>query len=475
VTAVGEAAAARKTDPSAPRVRRGHFEFEQLIGCGGMGIVFRARDPRLDRRVALKLWNLDAERAELALRHEALCQAQISHPNVVTIYETGKIGADMYLAMEYVDGMDVRRSLARRSLLWQQTLALFIHAGRGLAAVHARGLVHGDFKPENVLLGRDGRVLVADFGLARAVGEFEGGGTRAYMAPERLEGRLGNEASDQFSLCVALWECLHGVRPFAGDTATELLAAMRAGQMQTGPGVFVAPEVLRRVLRKGLSWEPAQRYANVDALVRQLHAVPMQLRRRRRRWVLAGGVVSLGLIAALGRRPGTQDASAGESAHTQTKTTPEQMPTTSVDTRTLSGSELAAMIERGEFDAARARWERQQSAARMAGESSAVLSVAVAQAFVDTARKSADPKIALECAGDAMMVASSIPLEFDVTPEAAAAAERLLQATLELIEVAEEAAAVGERISAAAAELNDELNPIVEVDSKHSAVPLAIE
>jgi hypothetical protein len=494
-TAVTETRGMRLVDPDVPRIRLGPFELERLLGCGGMGIVFEARDPELDRPVALKLWNLDAERAELALKHEALCQAQISHPNVVTIYETGKIGDDVYLAMEYVDGMDVRRALRKRTLVWQQILALFIHAGRGLAAVHARGLVHADFKPENVLLSRDGQVLVADFGLARAVGEFEAGagerkhragGTRAYMAPERLEGRPGNEWSDQFSFCVALWECLHGVRPFAGETREELLASMKAGELRVGLGAIAAPGLLRKVLRKGLAFDPMDRYESVDELLRELHSVPTRVRWRRRGRVLGVvvGVVAV-LVAVLRGEPGTEERSRSEDAHAYFWITPQPDPTLTTGTPDLDAEvvdpdralaaemsagggteadeltveELVAMIDGGtlkELNDAREACENQRVAARMNVESSVALLLPVARAFMHEARvrETEDPETALVCARNAWFVASSIPLEYGVRPQEAAAAGSLMTAAADMI---------------------DELRPRVEAQSKHSTVPSTLE
>jgi hypothetical protein len=462
--AVSEARAARKVDPDAPCVRLGRFELEQLLGCGGMGIVFRARDPELDRPVALKLWNLEVDRAEIALRHEALCQARISHPNVVTIYEAGKLGDDTYLAMEYVDGMDVRRWLRRRSMVWQQTLALFIHAGRGLAAVHSRGLVHGDFKPENVLLGRDGRVLVADFGLARAVGEFEVengersktvGGTRAYMAPERLEGRLGNAWSDQFSLCVALWECLHGVRPFAGESAQELLMAMAVGKLQTGPAAVAVPELVRTVLRKGLSLDPTERYQTIDALLTELLAVPTRVHRRRRRRVLGVAAAVVGMVAFVvqGRAEAPAD---DDAAHIEVGIIPDAEPTLLPSPSALTVDELVEMVARGQLDEAHARWTEWQRVGWDKAESSAIFSLHVATAFLDEAARleQQDPETALRSARFALQVAVSVPLELEATEEDAAEADEL---------------------TARAASLIVQLAPIVASQPKQSTVPSTLE
>jgi serine/threonine protein kinase len=202
------------------------------IGAGGMGVVYAAYDPELDRRVALKLlrpdrFGSDADR--LRLLREAQALARLADPHVVSVYDTGTFGDRVFVAVELVEGETLRQWLgglraAPRS--WREVLARFLPAGRGLAAAHAAGLVHRDFKPENVLLGRDGRVRVADFGLAEAAPEPGGKlaalpaewglvlGTPAYMAPEQLRGIAVDARSDQFSFCVALFEALYG-RPSA--------------------------------------------------------------------------------------------------------------------------------------------------------------------------------------------------------------------------------------------------------------------
>ena len=475
-----ESASARLTDPTEPRVRLGRFELDKLIGCGGMGIVFRAHDPELARPVALKLWNLDAEQAALALRHEAQCQAQVSHPNVVTIYETGKIGDDTYLAMEFIDGRDVRRWLQTRALMWQELLALFVCAGKGLAAVHARGLVHGDFKPENILLGRDGRVLVADFGVARAVQEVETGadergpmGTRIYMAPERLHGHRGNAASDQFSFCVALWECLHGVRPFAGINTIQLLDSMEGGRLEAGPAAALVPPSLRRVLRKGLALDPRERYTSVEVLVRELVRVPDRIRRRRR--ISAGlGVLGVATLVLWLTKPEERPPEAPLRAvhHELSGINPEPAPTLQVDEAepvdaaepaepvdaaepvddaepvdavepvdaaepldaTEPLDEILARIAGDDYGGAMVLWRSEQLDAWTRSESSAELSLEIAKAMHKRALvlETADPKSALTLARLANQVATSVPLEVGTSEAAQVTAEERATATYAL-------------------------------------------
>ena len=210
-----------------------------------MGAVFRAHDTKLDREVAVKLLNLRGEKAEAALLHEAQCLARLSgHPNVVTVYDTGKVDDDLFLAMEFVPGINGRHWFNKYYPTCPQAINAFLAAGRGLAAVHAAGLEHCDFKPENVLVATDGRVRVVDFGVARVlrdhVDDGDGDdtlmddasgplGTTVYMAPERLRGRRGDARADQFSFCVTMWESLFAFRPFTGETATELLTAIEHG------------------------------------------------------------------------------------------------------------------------------------------------------------------------------------------------------------------------------------------------------
>ncbi|MFP2907424.1 serine/threonine-protein kinase, partial [Pyxidicoccus sp. 3LFB2] len=191
---------------------------------------------------------------------EAQAQARLSHPNVVTVHDVGLDGDTVFLAMELLRGGTLRHWLEETPRPWREVLARFIHAGRGLAAAHAVGLVHRDFKPDNVLLGDDGQVRVADFGLARAgpalappeawtreaslpeappTGGHTPTGTRlgtpGYMSPEQWRGQHADSRSDQFSFCVALYEALFGQRPFAGDTPQERERAVREGQVLPPP------------------------------------------------------------------------------------------------------------------------------------------------------------------------------------------------------------------------------------------------
>ena len=221
------------------RVNR--FHLLDKLGEGGMGVVWSAYDPQLDRRVALKLIRSGAEdrgagsdTTEGQALREARALARLSHPHVLAVYDAGVVGDRIWVAMELVDGEDVGSWILRQHPGWRTILDAYLEAGRGLAAAHAAGLVHRDFKPANVLRGRDGRIRVADFGLAHllptggltavasqplaaaeAEASLEGSliGTPAYMAPEQLRGETVDARADQFAFAVALWQGLYGELP----------------------------------------------------------------------------------------------------------------------------------------------------------------------------------------------------------------------------------------------------------------------
>jgi serine/threonine protein kinase len=230
---------------TTPRTLRvGRFVVEGFAGDGAMGRVYVAHDPTLERNVALKMMHAHvlggADRTEERSRRllqEAKALAKLAHPNVVPVYEIGEIDGDIFVAMELVEGSDLREWLVETERSWRDVVSVFIEAAQGLAAAHAVGLVHRDFKPANVLVGKDGRARVVDFGLAR-LGDLESApevgqsgssratgvaGTPAYMAPELLAGVPASPLSDQYSLSVALHEALHGAlggdrgRDAAGD------------------------------------------------------------------------------------------------------------------------------------------------------------------------------------------------------------------------------------------------------------------
>jgi tetratricopeptide (TPR) repeat protein len=291
----GETHTADATAPAcgAPATRRlvDRYLVIDELGVGGMGAVYRAYDPELARLVALKLLLADGRRAGhgLRLRREAQAAARLAHPNVVAIYDVGSAGDELYVAMELVEGVSLHAWLRQRRRNLSELLEVFTQAARGLAAAHDQNLVHRDFKPANVLVGGDGRVRVADFGLARAAdlddevdppapgslldhsltrtGHLVG--TPRYMAPEQLRG-AADSRSDQFAFCVTLYEALAGKRPFAGRDYRELFRNVKAGKVVPLPDDAAAPAWLRALVMRGLSVDPDDRFPTMHALIDEL-------------------------------------------------------------------------------------------------------------------------------------------------------------------------------------------------------------
>ena len=298
-----------------PGAMLGKYTLERVLGAGGMGIVWAARDPDLERSVAIKLLHhaqASPEQRQRLLR-EARAMARLKHPNVLTVYEVDSDGDRDYIAMELVEGatMDVwLMAKPPTAEVWAAVLA----AGRGLAAAHAAGLVHRDFKPHNVLRGRDGRVLVTDFGLARGTNELHevvapaipkadvplaetlaahhsdqildstltqpGSliGTPAYMAPEQFTGTAPDPRTDQFAFCITAWQAFTGSRPFAGQSIDELRKSAAAGVANVEAKL---PRALRAVLVRGLAVLPEERWPDMDALLDALVRAEATPRRRR--------------------------------------------------------------------------------------------------------------------------------------------------------------------------------------------------
>ncbi|MCX4244774.1 serine/threonine-protein kinase [Paraliomyxa miuraensis] len=324
--------------PSPPR-SRGRFRILGLLGEGGMGEVYRARDLRLDREVALKRlksWVLDA-RVRARLVREAQALAQLSHPNVIEVYDV-ELEDDFVLVMELVEGPTLAEWMKPGPRPWREALPLFLQAGRGLEAAHAAELVHRDFKPGNVILGNDGRVRVMDFGLARtpdasldqraelsddpppsasashplddaltATGMVVG--TPAYMAPEQFQDLPADGRTDQYAFCVTLWQALCGARPFQGSYIELGRAKVR------GPGSWPreidAPRRLVAALVRGMAPEPRDRWPSMTALLSELEAVSQPVAARRRGWALAAGGLAVGLGAVLVLLPSPEEALPG--------------------------------------------------------------------------------------------------------------------------------------------------------------------
>ncbi len=337
--------------PLAPGTALGRYVVDGLLGAGGMGLVYAAYDPELDRKVALKMLRTPAaggpEARERLLR-EARAMARLTHPNVVAVHDVGAHEGQLFLAMEFIEGITLRSWLRRASRPAREVLRALAQAGRGLAAAHAVGVVHRDVKPATVLVDHRGRVCVTAFGLARAAlggGPAAGGGgpgeapgarpgaegeapgarpgaegapssatrsgaltgTPAYMAPELYRGEAASAKSDQFSFCVMLYEALYRQRPFEGPTWRELADAVVSGKLREPPPRAGAPVPVRarRALLRGLSVEPADRFPSIDALLEALTDEP-GARRRRLAAALGAGLALAALPVAL--RHGRPDA-----------------------------------------------------------------------------------------------------------------------------------------------------------------------
>ncbi|HUQ05109.1 MAG TPA: protein kinase [Kofleriaceae bacterium] len=292
------------------------------VGAGGMGVVYAAYDPQLDRKVALKLLRtgigIGEGEAKARLVREAQAIAQLSHPNVVAVYDVGATReGDVYVAMEFVEGDTLTQWLHRWERPWRDTLDIFREAGRGLAAAHGSGLLHRDFKPDNVLVGSDSRVRVTDFGLARSLvtGHTDESaphrmatgplrvtltatgavmGTPRYMSPEQLRGQDVSAAADQFSFCVALYEALYGQHPISGDTAVKMVDDnARALPPPEGTGV---PTWIWPLLQRGLDPQPQKRFPSMAALLVEL--MPPQPQPRRRTYIAMAAAAALVLGGA---------------------------------------------------------------------------------------------------------------------------------------------------------------------------------
>jgi len=300
--------------------RVGRYVVRRRLGAGGMGVVYATHDPELERHVALKLvtpGRIGHEHRTRLLR-EAQALARLSHPNIVKVFDVGVMDGRLWLALELVRGRTLREWL-RTPRAWREVLAVMQQAARGLAAAHEAGLLHRDFKPENVMVGDDGVVRVMDFDLARDAPTQEDSpeheaepeplvpttdalaldvthtetlvGTPGYMAPEQLLGHQLTPAADQFALCVSLWEGLYGERPFTGDTLDELVQHVLAGAPRRPSRERTVPRWLRRACERGLAVRPRDRFESIAALLGAIG----RGRARARAWI---GVLAVGMLLA---------------------------------------------------------------------------------------------------------------------------------------------------------------------------------
>jgi len=307
--------------------RVGRFLVLSTLGTGGMGVVFAAYDPQLDRKVALKLLRsglqLATKDARKRLQREAQAIAQLSHPNVVAVYDVGTTDdGDLYIAMEFVEGDTLTTWLKRWPRTWREIIDVFLQAARGLVAAHSVGLLHRDFKPDNVLVGGDGRVRVTDFGLARSLIahlDEESGrgvtppmptalnsaltatgtvlGTPRYMPPEQLTGPDIDARADQFSFCVALHEALYGEHPLPGSTSVSMLE--KGDKALPPPDSTRVPATINRAVARGLERDRAKRWPTMAQLMGELVPPAPRISARTVAFALGGLLLVTGAAAAV--------------------------------------------------------------------------------------------------------------------------------------------------------------------------------
>jgi tetratricopeptide (TPR) repeat protein len=306
---------------SRPLATVGRYQIDRVLGMGGMGVVYAAHDPELDRPVAVKVLRPDmlasVETVRVRLTREAQAMARLSHPNVINVYEIGTHGQQVFIVMELIRGTTMTAWLRERPRSWREIVRAFVAAGEGLAAAHEAGLVHRDFKPDNVLISTSGRICVTDFGLARLGDSKEeagsssspspGGaptltysgrlvGTPAYMAPEQMRGESTDARADVFSFCVALYEALYETRPFAATDLDALAAEIANGRINP-PRRLIGPHSYRRAIERGLAARPEARPASLAELLALLRVDPIA---RRWRVLLSASAFLLAVTAGAG-------------------------------------------------------------------------------------------------------------------------------------------------------------------------------
>jgi tetratricopeptide (TPR) repeat protein len=330
----------------------GRYLVLERLGAGAMGVVYAAYDPELDRKIALKLLRpqpgtSDLTRRQARMVREAKAIARVSHPNVVAIFDVGVHEGQVFMAMEHLAGGTLKSWLADKKRSWREVLAMFAEVGRGLAGAHAERLIHRDFKPDNVLLDKNGVPKVVDFGLVRLSADADATasaalaetvdanepaplsspeanadltrtgaltGTPAYMAPEQFRAQAVDARTDQFAFCVALYEGLYGQRPFPGDNLLSLADSVVNGRVREAPRATDIPGWVRSCVLRGLRTNPADRHPDLERLLAVLANDPAK---RRKKWALAGTgvamlVASVGVTHRLGSRQRTMCTSGAE-------------------------------------------------------------------------------------------------------------------------------------------------------------------
>lgn len=293
----------------------GRYVVKTRLGAGAMGVVFEAYDPALKRRVAVKLLRgATTARLQRRLEKEAQTMAQVSHRNVATVFDVGTFHGRSWIAMELVDGVTLRQWLKSDVRSRDAVLAVLLQAGEGLAAAHAQGVVHRDFKPDNILVEREGRAVVTDFGLSKASADEDGDegesasvavtasqsrlghlfGTPAYMAPELFARGEATAWSDQYAFSVTAVEALTGRRPFDAETIEGLVKQLTTQQWTTGTRDDL-PASLRPSLERALEVDPRARFPSMAELLSPLRPRSSE----GRRWLVVAAALGLA-VASVG-------------------------------------------------------------------------------------------------------------------------------------------------------------------------------
>jgi serine/threonine-protein kinase len=281
-------------EPDLVGERLGRYRLDEVLGRGGMGIVYLAEDEQLRRRVALKVLSAertrDSERRRRFVR-EARLTAKLVHPAIATVYDAGEVGERAFIAMEYVRGRTLRQALESGPLVYAEVVRIGRALAGGLAAAHASGIVHRDVKPDNVILGDDGTTKILDFGVAKARGTMDAStatldtcegrlvGTPAYMSPEQAKGGPIDARTDVFALGITLYEMTTGKRPFTGKTPVDVVVAIDRDEPTPVRSLIpTTPRALDRVIRRCLAKDPAARFDSAAEVLRALDELPLRAR-----------------------------------------------------------------------------------------------------------------------------------------------------------------------------------------------------
>ena len=394
-----------------PGTTLGRYVVLEAVGAGAMGVVYAAYDPELGRKVALKVLRPDpladspSRGARRRLLREAQALARLSHPHVITIHDVGTLDGEIFLTMEFIEGGTLGGWLAAEPRSWRSATELLRQAGEGLAAAHEKGLIHRDFKPENVLVEAGLRARVTDFGLARGAGVREVlapdeaasdeaaptldeaaptqltatgtlAGTPAYMAPEQLAGGPADARSDQFSYCVTLYEALHGERPFEGNDVASLRRSIARGLVRAAPTRRGVPAWLRRIVIRGLHADPARRFPSMRTLLDALGDGPAMWPKR---IALAAAIfVTIALVASIATRRAPAMCTGADSAWRGAWDAPRALAVRAAFERSGRPSEAHAFAEvTRALDDESARWHAMHrdtcEATRVRGEQSELL------------------------------------------------------------------------------------------------------